>query len=102
MGSPGKPGRFKRFLDYEDDVAGLFPTSLHYKFVVAHRTVSDAKTSEQRATAATSQITSVNWACSVFLERLTTEFVNRAVKLELLEVPSGPGSAEAAARATRR
>jgi hypothetical protein len=87
------------FLTYEDDIAGDRPTSLHYKFVVAHRAVMNAKASRELVPIARKQVEELNWESSVFLERLTAEFLQRAAKLQLLEVPSGPGAAEQAAPA---
>ena len=87
------------FLSYKDDNAGDHPTSLHYKFVAAHRDVMDAKSSRELVPIAGKQVEELNWKSSVFLEQLTTEFLHRATKLQLLEVPSGPGAAEQAAPA---
>jgi len=87
------------FLSYSDDSAGDHPTSLHYKFVAAHRAVMNAKASRELLPIARKQVEELNWKSSVFLERLTTEFLQRATKLQLLEVPSGPGGAEQAAPA---
>jgi hypothetical protein len=85
------------FLNYRDDSAGDEPTSLHYKFVAAHRAVMKAKTAYELLPIAKKQLEELNWKSSVFLERLTTEFLRRALKLQLLEVPTGPGAAEQAA-----
>ena len=87
------------FLNYSDDSAGDQPRSLHYKFVAAHRAVMNAKASRELLPQASKQIEELNWKSSVFLERLTTEFMQRAIELQLLEVPSGPGAAEQAAPA---
>ena len=87
------------FLDYRDDNAGDHPTSLHYRFVSAHRAVLKAKASREFASAARQQVEELNWKSSVFLERLTTEFVQRATKLQLLQAPVGPGAAEQSAPA---
>ena len=87
------------FLDYRDDDSGNHPTSLHYKFVAAHRVVLKAKTSRDLRQAAKKQVEELNWKSSVFLERLTTEFVQRATNLQLLQVPRGAGAAEQAAPA---
>ncbi len=87
------------FLDYRDDNAGDQPRSLHYKFVVAHRAILVAKTNRESLPAAQAQVVELNWKCSVFLERLTTEFLRRVTNLQLLQVPSGPGAAELAAPA---
>jgi hypothetical protein len=85
------------FLDYQDDNAGEEPTSLHYKFVVAHRAVLRAKTNRESLPDAETQVLELNWKCSVFLERLATEFLRHVANLQLLQVPSGPGAAELAA-----
>ena len=87
------------FLDYADDRAGDRPTSLHYKFAAAHRAVLKAKTSPDLRQAAKEHVEELNWKASVFLERLTTEFVQRATRLQLLQIPEGPGAAEQAAPA---
>jgi hypothetical protein len=85
------------FLNYQDDNAGDHPKSLHYKFVVAHRAVQNAKTNHDLCTIANRQVEELNWMCSVFLERLTTEFLQRAQGLQLLQAPTEPGAAEQAA-----
>jgi hypothetical protein len=87
------------FLNYRDDGAGDHPKSVHYKFVIAHRAVQNAKKSRDLCSAARKQVEELNWMCSVFLERLTTEFLQRATRLELLQTPAGPGAAEQAAPA---
>jgi len=87
------------FLDYKDDSAGDKPISLHYKFVAAHRAVMEAKESPNLISEARKQVEELNWKSSIFLERLTSEFLKRAIKLQLLEIPSGPGGAERAAPA---
>lgn len=85
------------FLDYRDDSAGNQPKSLHYKFIAVHRTVQNARTSRDLLPVARKQVEELNWECSVFLERLTTEFLKRATRLQLLQVPEGQGAAEQAA-----
>ena len=84
------------FLDYGDDYLGDRAQSLHYKFVLAHRKVIAAKAGAREFNEARRQVVELNWKCSVFLERLTSTFVERANELRLLEVPSGPGAAERA------
>ncbi len=64
------------FLSYEDDNAGDHPTSLHYKFVAAHRAVMSAKASRELIPIARKQVEELNWKSSVFLERLTTSSCN--------------------------
>ena len=90
------------FLDYRDDQREDHPQSLHYRFVAAHRAVRDAKLSASAHSDASHELHALNWACSVFLERLTGEFLNRASRLQLLEAPAGPGAAEQAAPATAK
>jgi len=85
------------FLSYNDDTTSDHPKSLHYKFVAAHRAVINAKDSRELIPIAKRQVEELNWMASVFIERLTTEFLQRAIKLQLLEVPLGPGAAEQAA-----
>lgn len=82
------------FLDYSDDNAKDKPKSLHYNFVIAHRAVMEAKQNKTAIGKAVTQVTQLNWKCSVFLERLTSEFVQRATSLQLLKVPITPGGAE--------
>ncbi|WP_089724135.1 hypothetical protein [Candidatus Thiosymbion oneisti] len=84
------------FLDYRDDNARGKPKSLHYKFVIAHRAVIQAKANKEDINTAVRQVTELNWKCSVFLERLTSEFLSRATEIQLLTVPELPGSAEQA------
>ncbi|PRX31662.1 hypothetical protein B0G75_105452 [Paraburkholderia sp. BL18I3N2] len=91
------------FLDFDDDFRGQNPLSLHYKFVIAHRAVQDfrnAKASAQPVAVidtklkyATKKVERVNWACSTFLESITTKFMKRAVNLQLLKVPETAGPA---------
>ena len=85
------------FLDYSDDRAGDNPQSLHYEFVVAHRKVMAAKGDFGLADDARRHMTALNFACSVFLERITSLFLERTSALQLLEIPVGPGAAEQAA-----
>jgi hypothetical protein len=87
------------FLNYRDDMAYEHPESLHYKFVVTHRKVMAAKSDNKLEPAAVIAVTELNWKCSVFLERLTSDFIKRAAALQLLQVPSGPGGAEQAVAA---
>ena len=88
-----------QFLNYQDDNKADNPSSLHYKFVVAHRAVLRAKADRQSLDLAQAEMYRLNWKCSVFLEKLTTEFLRRVTRLELLQVPAGPGAAELAASA---
>jgi hypothetical protein len=87
------------FLDYGDDYAGDTPNSLHYKFVIAHRKVMATKGDENFNNDAGRHVEERNWKCSVFLERLTSTFMERAKALQLLETPTGLGAAEQAAAA---
>ena len=73
------------FLDYKDDQKLDKPISLHYKFVVAHKKVMEAKKEKAKLNAATMAVTQLNWKCSAFLEHLTTDFSLRAQRLELLD-----------------
>jgi hypothetical protein len=76
------------FLDYQDDYRPDNPQSLHYLFVKAHRAVLKAKAGEVSRNEAQSTVDVLNWACSTYLENLTTAFVNKAMSLELLKTPS--------------
>ncbi|MFC1725265.1 hypothetical protein ACFL4T_06535 [candidate division KSB1 bacterium] len=84
------------FLDYSDDYVEDKPKSLHYKFVIAHRKVMTAKNAPNLFDDARQQIMELNWKCSVFLERLTSTYIERATTLRLLDIPTGPGAAEQA------
>ncbi|MCG7587248.1 hypothetical protein [Photobacterium sp. OFAV2-7] len=84
------------FLYYHDDNAGNKPKSLHYKFVIAHRSVIFAKENREAIPEAIRQVTELNWKCSVFLERLASEFLSRAIDIQLLKVPTDSGGAEQA------
>jgi hypothetical protein len=99
-----------RFLNFDDDYQPDDPYSLHYKFVIAHNAVWEvrkAKTSAQpvaedvlkeKVTDAKHKVELLNWACSTFLESITTRFVKRAVHLQLLKVPTTEGPAREAFR----
>ncbi|TFB09857.1 hypothetical protein E3V36_05520 [Candidatus Marinimicrobia bacterium MT.SAG.2] len=84
------------FLDYKDNNSGDKPNSLHYKFVIAHRKVMAAKSDMRLSDDAKRQVTELNMKCLVFLERLTSTFIERAMALRLLEIPTGPGGTEQA------
>jgi hypothetical protein len=72
------------FLDYQDDFRLENPESLHYMFVKAHRDVLKAKDDPVLKTEAQMSVDNLNWACSSFLENLTTLFLNRTISLQLL------------------
>jgi hypothetical protein len=75
------------FLSYDDDQHPDNPTSLHYAFARAHRLVMAAKANASELTVAEQSVAELNWKCSIFLERLTTDFLVRATSLSLLKVP---------------
>lgn len=87
------------FLDYADDRRGNSPRSLHYTFVVAHRAVLAAKSDRAALGDAVLRTVRLNWRCSVFLERLTADFLRRAAALQLMDIPTAAGGAERAAAA---
>jgi hypothetical protein len=87
-----------RFLDYADDNAGDHPHIIHYLFVTAHRKIVAFKTDASMSDQANSAVMQINWACSTFLERLTTEFFAKATALQLLRIPVTPGGSELAAQ----
>jgi len=76
------------FLDYQDDLRLEQPQSLHYLFVKAHRYVLKAREGALPTHEAQTVVDSLNWACSTFLENLTTSFLNKATSLQLLKTPS--------------
>jgi len=76
-----------RFLDYQDDYRPQDPQSLHYILVKAHNAVVDAKKGKIEIANAQRVVDELNWACSKFLEALTTSFLERATTLQLLEPP---------------
>jgi len=73
------------FLDYSDDHRLDNPNSLHYTFVMTHRNVMAAKSDISKINATLKKINKLNYSCSRFLERLTSEFAKRVEKLQLLE-----------------
>jgi hypothetical protein len=75
-----------RFLDYRDDYRAE-PLSLHYIFVKAHKAVVGARKGTIGVDEAQTPVDELNWACSNFLEALTTSFLERATTLQLLDVP---------------
>jgi len=74
------------FLDYDDDQKLDSPQSLHYKFVITHRKVMKAKSDDSGIAEASESVQKLNWKCSVFLEKITTEFTVKAQRLELLDI----------------
>jgi hypothetical protein len=75
-----------RFLDYRDDYR-QDPLSLRYIFVKAHNAVMGARSGTIDIAAAQLTVDELNWACSNYLEAITTSFVERATTLQLLHVP---------------
>ncbi len=75
------------FLDYRDDRDPDNPQSLHYRFVKAHRHVIKAKKKEISVSEAQAEVYRLNWACCLLFEMVTTEFLERAASLQLLEIP---------------
>ena len=75
------------FLDYNDDARPKNPSSIHYKFVMAHREVLNSKLHQEQRSSAQNVVTHLNYSISGFLERLTTEFTRRANSLAILEPP---------------
>jgi len=80
--------RARDFLDYADDEQPDKPHSLHYIFVKVGRAAIAAKTNPEMMDKAEQQAAQLNWICSTFLEDLTTEFLQKAYKLQLLEIPT--------------
>jgi len=74
------------FLDYLDDTRGNNPNSLHYKFVITHRIVMASKLDISKLQAALKVVDMLNYSCSHFLEKLTSEFTLRAERMQLLEL----------------
>jgi hypothetical protein len=75
------------FLDYADDQRQEQPSSLHYQFVAAHRTVMKAKANPNEVRLAEDIVERLNWSLSRFISGITTEFDRRAETLSLLRVP---------------
>jgi len=73
------------FLDYADDTR-LDPESLHYQFVHTHQIVIDSKKDKLKIREALTAVLKLNSSCSIFLEKTTNEFTDRAEKLQLLKV----------------
>ncbi|MCP4413977.1 MAG: hypothetical protein GY808_15565 [Gammaproteobacteria bacterium] len=76
-----------RFMTYDDDLSEDKPTSLHYHFVLAHRKILDAKSDKNTVEEAAKCLEHLNWKCSIFLEEVTTEFLRRASRIDLLKIP---------------
>jgi hypothetical protein len=79
--------RAQRFLDYGDDGRSDNPASLHYIFAKVHAAVILAKDDINKIDPASREVEQLNFACSELLEDFTTEFLRRAKKIELLEIP---------------
>jgi hypothetical protein len=77
----------QQFLDYQDDFRTDTPRSIQYRFAKAHGYVLRAKKGEVDTARAQAEISRLNWACSGFLENLTTDFLKRAASLQLLDTP---------------
>jgi hypothetical protein len=75
------------FLDYQDDFRPQSPESLHYLFVKAHAEVQRVKDGTLSTKEAQSSVDTLNWACSTYLENLTTLFLERAASVQLLQTP---------------
>lgn len=75
------------FLDYGDDQRPDHPQSIHYKFRRVHEIVRMLKSGSGTPHAAQQELDRLGWACSEFLEQITTEFLRRASALELLQLP---------------
>jgi len=76
------------FLDYQDDFRPDQPQSLHYLFVKAHREVLKTKAGNISRSEAQATVDNLNWACSAYLENLTTSFLDRTTSIQLLQAPS--------------
>jgi hypothetical protein len=76
-----------RLLDYGDDSRPDHPSSLHYIFAKAHAIVGRAKTDPTVISAALHEVEQLNFICSELLEDFTAEFVRRAERFQLLEIP---------------
>lgn len=74
----------KKFLDYEDNDIDN-PQSLHYKFVVTHRKIIEAKNDFSKLKTAEDFLTNLNLSSSSFIQDVTAEFSQRAEKLQLLD-----------------
>ncbi len=73
------------FLDYNDDARPNDPHSLHYKFVLTHKKVMASKVDTSKIVSALKNVDLLNYSCSSFLEKMTSEFASRAEKMQLLE-----------------
>jgi hypothetical protein len=77
----------KRFLDYQDDVHPTYPRSIHYRFKETHNYVIRAKEGRTEIEQAQAKIDGLNYACTDFLEDLTTDYLKRTASLQLLKPP---------------
>jgi len=75
------------FLDYSDDRKGGNPSSLHYKFRAAHEAMRKIAQGTALAQETAAPMRELNKSCSIFLERLTHEFLERASHLQLFDIP---------------
>ncbi|MEJ0074011.1 MAG: hypothetical protein WDO17_00950 [Alphaproteobacteria bacterium] len=75
------------FLDYNDDRDPDKPHSLHYVFVKAGRTAIAAKSDPEQMDKAEQQVAQLNWLCSNLLDDMTSDFLKRAARLEILDIP---------------
>lgn len=76
--------RANEFLDFKEKNIDN-PRSLHYKFVIAHKKIMEAKDDNINITQAIYMVQDLNSSCSIFLENLTSEFTSKAERLELLD-----------------
>lgn len=74
------------FLDYTDDALPHNPRSLHYKFVMVHRNVMTLRADNSKRNLSSNNINQLNYSCSRFLEKLTSEFAMRSKRMQLLEI----------------
>ena len=76
-----------KFLKFGEDKDIGNAESLHYQFVKAHGAVAGAKKKQNRFEVAQAEVDELTFSCSVFLEQLTTQFLDKAASLQLLKVP---------------
>jgi hypothetical protein len=78
-----------RLLDYDDDSRPENPGSLHYIFAKAHASVVRAKSDRNEVDASLREVERLNHICSELLEDFTAEFLRRAQRFQLLDIPKG-------------
>jgi hypothetical protein len=79
----------RRLLDYDDDGRPESPSSLHYIFAKVHASVGRAKSDRNEIDGSLREVERLNFICSELMEDFTAEFLRRAQRFQLLDLPKG-------------